>query len=210
MKKQICILTKSYKHGGYCVAGIDMETKEWIRLVNSDNPSTDEIRKEQMWIEGKEIDCLDVVEYDFIKNIHNSCQTENWLLNNTIFPKFIKTIVLEQLADIVEVESEENFICNKFNLLNASEILGVKRSLYIFNVKKLKIEAIEYQSFDLVKHRYKCEFNYNNKTYSNISLTDPVYRDVERNEEVVENALIVASLPCVPFEDGSYYKFVAK
>ena len=28
MKKQICILTKSYKHGGYCVAGIDMETKD--------------------------------------------------------------------------------------------------------------------------------------------------------------------------------------
>ena len=92
MKKQICILTKSYKHGGYCVAGIDIETKEWIRLVNSDNPNTDDIGKEQLVLNGKIIDCLDVLEYDFIKNIPNLCQTENWLLNNSISPKFIKSI----------------------------------------------------------------------------------------------------------------------
>ena len=122
MKKQICILTKSYKHGGYCVAGVDIETKEWIRLVNSDNPSTDEIRKEQMILNGKVIDCLDVLEYDFIKNVPNSCQTENWLLNNTISPKFIKSISLEELADIVELDKEEFFIYNKSNLLNKEEV----------------------------------------------------------------------------------------
>ena len=52
MIKQICILTKSYKHGGYCVAGIDVNNNEWIRLVNSDNPANDEIRKEQMFLNG--------------------------------------------------------------------------------------------------------------------------------------------------------------
>ena len=36
MEKKIIILTKSKKHSGYCVAGIDYETGEWIRLVSSD------------------------------------------------------------------------------------------------------------------------------------------------------------------------------
>ena len=81
MKKQICILTKSYKHGGYCVAGVDIETKEWIRLVNSDNPSTDEIRKEQMILNGKVIDCLDVLEYDFIKNVRKLYQIKTFTVD---------------------------------------------------------------------------------------------------------------------------------
>lgn len=210
MKKQICILTKSYKHGGYCVAGVDIETKEWIRLVNSDNPNADEIREEQMFLNGRKIDCLDVLEYDFIKSIPNSCQTENWLLNKTISPKFIKSISLEELADIIKLEKEEFFICNKSNLLTPSEILGVARSLYVFNVKNLEIIAAAHQNFDVIRYKYKCKFTYKNRTYSNISLTDPIYRDVDRNEEVIENALIIASLPCVPYEDGSFYKFVAK
>lgn len=40
MKKDIIVLTCSAKHGGYCVAGIDTETNEWIRLVASDNLET--------------------------------------------------------------------------------------------------------------------------------------------------------------------------
>ena len=35
MIKKICILTKSVKDSGYCVAGIDVENKNWIRLVSS-------------------------------------------------------------------------------------------------------------------------------------------------------------------------------
>ena len=37
MKKQICILTKSLKDHDYCVAGIDITTGKWTRLVSSKN-----------------------------------------------------------------------------------------------------------------------------------------------------------------------------
>ena len=73
-------------------------------MVNSDNPNTDEIRKEQMFLNGKSIECLDVVEYDFIKNIPNSCQTENWLLNTSSKPKYIKSMSIEELANIINIE----------------------------------------------------------------------------------------------------------
>lgn len=210
MIKQICILTKSYKHGGYCVAGIDVSTREWIRLVNSDNPNTDEIRKEQMFLNGKSIECLDVIEYDFIKNIPNSCQTENWLLNTSVKPKYIRSISIEELANIIKIEKDDFFIFNNANLLDENEISSIKRSLYIFHVQNLKIEATTYESYGEIRFRYKCLFDYKNNQYANISLTDPVYRDVAQDGTNISNALIIASLPCVPYNDNLFYKFVAK
>lgn len=210
MTKQICILTKSYKHGGYCVAGIDINTKEWVRLVNSDNPNTDEIRKEQMFLNGKTIECLDIIEYDFIKNIPTSCQTENWLLNPSLKPKFIKSISIEELANFIKIEKDDFFIFNNANLLKANEISKIKRSLYIFHVQNLKIEASTYESYGEIRFRYKCTFDYKNSHYDNISLTDPIYRDVTQDGTNLSNALIVASLPCVPYNDDLFYKFVAK
>lgn len=210
MTKQICILTKSYKHGGYCVAGIDINTKEWIRLVNSDNPNTDEIRKEQMFLNGKPIECLDIIEYDFIRNIPNSCQTENWLLNPALKPKFIKSISIEELANFIKIEKDDFFIFNNANLLKSNEISKIKRSLYIFHVQNLKIEASTYESYGEIRFRYKCTFDYKNSHYDNISLTDPIYRDITQDGINLSNALIVASLPCVPYNDDLFYKFVAK
>lgn len=210
MTKQICILTKSYKHGGYCVAGIDIDTKEWIRLVNSDNPNTDEIRKEQMFLNGKTIECLDIIEYDFIKNIPTSCQTENWLLNPALKPKFIKSISIEKLVNFIKIEKDDFFIFNNANLLKANEISKIKRSLYIFHVQNLKIEASTYESYGEIRFRYKCAFDYKNSHYDNISLTDPIYRDITQDGTNLSHALIVASLPCVPYNDDLFCKFVAK
>lgn len=210
MIKQICILTKSYKHGGYCVAGIDIATKEWIRLVNSDNPNTDEIRKGQMFLNGKSIECLDIIEYDFIKNIPTLCQTENWLINSFKNPQFIKSISVEELVNIIKIEKDDFFIFNNANLLKANEISKIKRSLYIFHVQDLKIEASTYESYGEIRFRYKCAFDYKNVHYDNISLTDPIYRDVAQDGTKLSNALIVASLPCVPYNDDLFYKFVAK
>lgn len=210
MIRQICILTKSYKHGGYCIAGIDIKTKEWVRLVNSDDPNIDEIRKEQMFLNGKPIECMDIVEFDFIKNIPNSCQTENWLLNTSFKPKYIKSVEIEELASILKLEEDEFFIFNNVNLLNKDEISNIKRSLFAFHVQNLKIEVTTYESYDEIRYRYKCSFYYKDNLYSNISLTDPIYRDIAQDGTNLSNALIIASLPCVPFNDDMFYKFVAK
>ena len=210
MIKRICILTKSYKNGGYCVAGIDIDNKKFVRLVNSDDPTNDEIKKEQMFLDEKSIECLDVVEFDFIKNIPNSCQTENWLLNKTNKPKFIKSFTLEVLIDLLKFDNDNYFILNNGSALSAVEIAKLNRSLFVYYVQNLKIDATTYESFGEIRFRYKCSFEYNNKIYTNISLTDPAYRDMSQDGMILENALIVASLPCVPYNDNLYYKFVAK
>ena len=82
MIKQICILTKSYKHGGYCVAGIDLETGEWIRLVASDDLDTNEIPKSFMlYSDFTPCKPLDVVSVDIIEELPGDIQPENVLVN---------------------------------------------------------------------------------------------------------------------------------
>lgn len=210
MIKYICILTKSYKHGGYCVAGIDINSKQRIRLVTSEDPNSDEVKKEQMYINGKPIECLDIIEYDLIKNIPHSCQTENWLINANYKPKFIKNITIEELIKLVKLDRDKNFICNNSNFLDVNEISSVDRSLFIYHVKNLKIEATTVELFGELRFKYKCSFEYNNINYTNVSLTDPVYRDISQDGLNIIDALIISSLPCIPYNNDSYYKFVAK
>ena len=86
-----------------------------------------------MILNGKVIDCLDVLEYDFIKNVPNSCQTENWLLNNTISPKFIKSMSLEEFADIVELEKDYTRRDLLYNFENILDSLNQERRNNIKN-----------------------------------------------------------------------------
>lgn len=67
MKKNIIILTKSIKHGGFCVAGIDTDNGEWIRLISSDANSEHAVPYQDMVCEdGNEVEVLDLVEVDII------------------------------------------------------------------------------------------------------------------------------------------------
>lgn len=66
MKKNIIILTKSDKRAGYCVAGIDEMTGEWIRIVSSNEATEHAVPLEDMVCDnGELIDIYDVVEISF-------------------------------------------------------------------------------------------------------------------------------------------------
>lgn len=77
MKRQICILTKSLKEHDYCVAGIDMSTGKWIRLVNSKNG--DAFPKELL--DDNNYKELDIIEVELKQAVPYHTQTENWLID---------------------------------------------------------------------------------------------------------------------------------
>ena len=99
MIKQICILTKSYKNGGYCVAGIDLNTKKWVRLVSSED-SKNEIPCYYMNKKDNDIDVLDVIEVNLLKNIVNGCQRENYLIDIGVPLKTIGKMSIEEVVSL--------------------------------------------------------------------------------------------------------------
>ena len=62
MEKTIIILTKSKKHSGYCVAGIDYKTGEWIRLVSSDIETEGAVpMKDLLFSNGEILEIYDII-----------------------------------------------------------------------------------------------------------------------------------------------------
>lgn len=83
MKKQVAILTKSFKHNNYCIAGIDCETGEWIRLVSNDKDTEGAaLRKDVTYSDGTEVEVLDIVDVNLIQPIPTIAQSENWLYDS--------------------------------------------------------------------------------------------------------------------------------
>lgn len=58
---RILCLANSYKHEHRCVAGINLNTKKWVRLVGRQVPGC-VTRKEASYPDGKEVSLLDVFE----------------------------------------------------------------------------------------------------------------------------------------------------
>ena len=76
---QIICLANSYKRGGRCIAGIDMDTRKWVRPFN---PKGHEgaIGNERL-IKGKEPQILDVLDIPIGGESENyGCQPENRIL----------------------------------------------------------------------------------------------------------------------------------
>ena len=69
------ILTMSSKYGGYCVAGIDMDSGFFKRLVWDENGTA--IPKMLMY----NLRPLDVIDIYVLKHVPETCQSENVIVD---------------------------------------------------------------------------------------------------------------------------------
>ncbi|WP_414623890.1 dual OB domain-containing protein [Calothrix sp. CCY 0018] len=65
---QIICLANSWKNGERCIAGINIDTKKWIRPVSSLNPKDGKVPRSVRLIEGKEPALLDVLDIPLENN----------------------------------------------------------------------------------------------------------------------------------------------
>ena len=205
MEREVIILAASDKYSNSCVGGVDSKTGEWIRLVSSDTTIHCALTSEMLKCENFEC-CspLDKISVSIIKEVPMGHQPENLLIDETKKLKKIKRVSLDDILQVHPVENGREdvrrFLENERPYFNSQEILKIKRSLYLIEVRNLKIYKNGY-------NKYKASFNYLGKDDINISMTDPKYKD---NDYEYKIAMIMFSLGSEPYEDGNYYKFVVK
>jgi hypothetical protein len=73
---RIVCLANSYKHDHRCVAGISVETKQWVRLVGHQVPGCI-TRKEASYPDGKEAALLDVFEAELGEKCGSNAHPED-------------------------------------------------------------------------------------------------------------------------------------
>ncbi len=203
MKKQICILTKSLKDHDYCVAGFDITTGKWIRLVTSRDGGA--FPKEML--DDNHFKELNVLEVEVKQHVPYHVQTENWLVDEKAEIKKIGTLSKQQVFSLHPIEKTKMIFGTTGNELQKSEIKNLNHSLEMVNVRELQFDTSMKGDG---RHHYKVKFQYNGDEY-NLALTDPKYRNEDFNQIRIPSATIVVSIPAVPYgENDLYYKFVAK
>ena len=67
MEREVAILTRSSKFRGYCVAGIDLNTGEWVRFVSNDTQTHGALSRSDITYEdGSICNPLDIVLVDVV------------------------------------------------------------------------------------------------------------------------------------------------
>lgn len=203
MKKDIIILTCSAKNGGYCVAGIDMETDNWIRLVASNDLKTNEIPKYFMYYSDRTA-CkpLDIVNVEITEYLPGNIQSENALVDLKYKPVFKGRVTPEDLDDYI---SNDRYIYKSTSpYMNEITALKCGYSLALYRVQNIYLDVFEFDG----RIRTKLIFTYNGHAYDEWSMTDPDYYGRDRGK-ICDEGLIVVSIPEDDY-NGKYYKFVSK
>lgn len=210
MKKDIIILTKSDKHSGYCVAGIDKKTGEWVRVISSDWMTENAVPKTALICDdGKEVDIYDIVEIEFIKATPTDVQPENYLYNEKIQWKKKGKSNLKEVLSIHDYDNVEYVFGNTMKRLEGNEVYLAKGSLLllkvhnpIYNVKFFPERAV-----------FQMNFSYKEKDYSFFKITQKDLKEkysakAEGWYQTGTNTFVFSLTD--KYKDGRYYKVVAQ
>jgi len=194
------MLTKSYKDGDYCVAGINCYNSKWVRLVSENENYCGAIDEKTLkYYDGTVAEPLDIIEL-YIKDhysIKYRFQKENLLIDKNYPIKKIKSVSLNELISFYPPETPNYLFGNNYNSVYSENYLKyIHSSLMFIKVENLKIAD------------KKAYFTYNNNKFKYFSVTDPIYQgeNIEMNY-----AYLVISFPEIPYwKNARYYKFIAK
>lgn len=210
MKKEIIILTKSDKRAGYCVAGIDKETGEWIRIISSNRmtehavPETDLICDD-----GKEVDIYDIVEIEFIKAAPTDVQPENYLYNEKVQWKKKGKSNLDEVLWIHNYDDVEYVFGNTMKRLEKNEVHLAESSLLLLKVDN----AIYNVKYFPERTVFQMNFSYKKKDYSFFKITQNELKEkycakAEGWYQTGTNTFVFSLTD--QYKDGRYYKVVAQ
>ena len=199
----VAILTKSIKNRGYCVAGIDINTGQWIRLVSNDTNSCGALFPPGLeYKDGTYCEPFDIARIPILGKHPNVYQPENVLIDEEIYWKKLGVISVPDLIRLHPPEEHNNLLGNVYPYITAERIGDVGISLILVEVSNLIITHPTDRST-------KAEFCYGCTRYVNMSVTDPEFYHIPSNTRISQ-ALLVMSLPDSPYNERKYYKFIAK
>jgi hypothetical protein len=212
MDKEVIILTKSDKNGGYCVAGIDKATGEFIRLVSEDIKSEHALFPNHLRYKGctSSVEIMDIVDVRLKGKDKCWYQPENYIIEGEDSFKKIGTATKEEIRNYlmnIDYIFYNNEKCVSPDLIKE---FRDRCSLVIFKVDKLKLWLDKRNP-----ERILANFKYNNNEYSYINITDhnitqKYINNIEMNDPrpyEINGAILIMSLGVL--HQGKHFKLIA-
>lgn len=197
-------LTKSSKFSGYCVAGIDCKSGNWIRLITEDLQSHGAVRAEDLIYEnGRECQVLDIIKVPIISAANDVLQPENVLIDTSRYMHFVQKATIEDALKIHPAEMRGNILGNKYPYITEERVGQLGYSLTLVKVHNLLIKQVANPDGN---PKTKVDFTYRFDRYENISVTDYRFYSAA-NGTLYNEAYLVVSIG-TPYRNR-YYKFVS-
>ncbi|ENZ02484.1 hypothetical protein HMPREF1092_01719 [Clostridium thermobutyricum] len=214
MEKEVIILTKSDKNGGYCVAGIDKENGKFIRLVSEDKDSNFALNDNDLIYEGEEnqVEIMDIIRVQLKGKQNCGYQPENYIIDDNYYIEKVGTATKKEISNYLM--NQDYIFYNASNFVHIEEIEKQlkKYSLIMFKVCELKLWIDRFKP-----HRITANFFHNGHEYSFIKITDhsltqKYHEKVLKSSPrpfILNNAILVMSLASDYKGIGEHYKIVA-
>ena len=207
MSKTVIVLTKSSKYGGYCVAGLDYQTGEWIRLVSDDEEKHGTLSDADIQYEdGSSCEPCDLVKVEVIAACPLKNQPENVLIDKGYYWKYVRKCSIQEIIGLHPPGTTGSIFGDTHYYVTDDHIDDIGCSLVYVRVNDLVISQVVNSNG---KPKTKAAFTYCRRYYQNMAVTDPMYYRVP-DQTSIKHAIIVVSLPDSPYPPGQYYKFVAQ
>lgn len=205
--KTIVVLAKSIKHGKYCIAGKDIESKEWLRPVSDKNGA--ELSYEQskcinnQWkLEGNppyNSKILQKLEIKLLQHVPLMNQPENYLVSEDIWQHKYNI----EKSEIKNYLDEPDTLWGEGDRVNYSLIqsnyIFIKQSLYLVKVDNLSLFINE-------DKKRRVSFRYRGILYD-FSVTDPCFDSIKEGNSQGLDGILCISLG--ENFNGFCYKIVA-
>lgn len=214
MEKTIILLTKSRKMNNYCVAGIDVKSGEWIRVISEDEAIKHAIKEYDMqYRDGSLPRILDVVKLVCKKRQPSYYQPENWILDNRYYWEKIRRSTLHEVLQLNLPCNERYIFCNGERAVDDDELRrmgGSSRSLMLIQPQFVTIHVQQWEE----KRKVTASFTYNGIRYKYLTITDLEYESKYRHcamgdYQVQKNLYFVISLGDLYERDRKHYKLIA-
>ena len=204
MKKTIVILAKSIKHQHFCIAGKDLETRQWIRPVSNKDGGIITREQSKLTFQGAgyswDSKILHNVEIYFLAHSPLYFQPENYVISEIPWQQRYKSSpdILFSLLD-----NPKDLWGNNSCKINRNDIRNpIEASLYLIYVNNLFLYWNEFG-------KRKVCFTYNNVRHENFSCTDPNFDELIRKNNQFSQAILCLSLGELFVQDNCHYKIVA-
>lgn len=208
-------MAKSWKGGGYCVAGIDTTTGEWVRIVSNDESKQHAVTDEDMMYRDRTSpQILDIVSIDCTEYTPNDYQPENYTMDSSRYWRKIGQADIDDVINLHPAEIHGKLFYNNEKKVTPDEISEIRAagrySLALIRPSDIVIRVKRWEGNTWPK--VTACFTYGGRSYRFIKVTDPTfvkrYQDMEDGDYSVEDVYFVASLADPNPADGDHWKLI--
>lgn len=214
MKKEIILLAASMKANNYCIAGIDRNNGEWIRIISEDIQIQNSIKKEDMCYEDNSFpQLLDIIQIQCKRPQPNKYQPENYVFDNKYNWVKLGQANLDEVLRIHPLELKEYIFYdnNKFLPQHIFEHLNPaqKHSLILISPSNITVHVKEWAE----RRNVTISFRYNGNWYNYLPVTDIDFRNkylkmANGDYKLNKHTILVLSIGDKHKKDNRHYKLV--